>query len=259
MENPMKALFGTCLVAAFVLGTEVIFADDDWLKDEVLKQLSELRQDNKVLHGEVDALKKRLAEPDSIGRKGQETLRTPKDLLGGKIPLGKPSAKIIVAEFTDYQCPFCRKFAQTTFPRVRKDYVDTGKVQYVVRDYPLGFHAAAKSTAVAANCAGRQKAYWDMKARLFEHQAELGRGLYLRHAGELKLDRSGFEKCLDDARMAEAIDRDVAFGNTVGIQATPTFLLGQIEGGYVKNLKAVSGAMAFEAFADLLDSMMKPR
>lgn len=233
------------------------FAADEWLKDEVLKELSELRQNNKALRGELDGLKQRLTELES--NRGKEPPKKLEDLLGGKTPLGKDTAKIIVAEFTDYQCPFCKKFGLTTFPKLKRDYVDSGKVQYVVRDFPLAFHAEAKSAAVAALCAGQQQRYWEMKTRLFEHQAEYGRPLYLRLAGELKLDAGRYGRCLNDPRMAEAVARDVAYGNRLGVQATPTFIIGRVEGGEVRDVKAVSGAMAFEAFAGLLNPMMPPR
>jgi protein-disulfide isomerase len=233
------------------------FAADEWLKDEVLKQLSELRRDNAALRKDVDTLKQRIGGLES--GKGKEPPKKLEDILGGKTPLGKESAKIVVAEFTDYQCPFCKKFGLTTFPKLKQEYVDTGKVRYVVRDFPLAFHAEAKSAAVAALCAGQQQRYWEMKTRLFEHQAEYGRALYLRLAGELKLDAGRLGQCLDDPRMAEAVARDVAYGNSLGVQATPTFVIGRIEGGEVKDVKAVSGAMAFEAFAGLLNPMMPPR
>lgn len=251
----MNKLLGL-LAVAFALWIPPAQADDDWLKDEVLKQLSELRQDNHALRGELDGLKQRLAALES---RGKDTPRKLADLLGGRTPLGDPSAKLIIAEFTDYQCPYCKKFALSTFPKVRKDYLDTGQARYVVRDYPLAFHGAAQSAAIAANCAGRQKAYWDMKARLFEHQADLGRDLYLREAGAIKLDGERFRACLDDPAEARAVARDLAYGEQAGVQATPTFLIGRIEGDQVRDLKAVSGAMDYDAFAKLLDSMLKPR
>lgn len=234
----------------------LVLAADDWLKDEVLKQLSELRRDNAALHTEIDKLKQRVEELES--GKGKEAGKKLEDILGDKTPLGKDSAKIIMAEFTDYQCPFCKKFALNTFPQFKREYVDTGKVKYVVREFPLEFHAEAKSAAIAALCAGQQKAYWEMKSRLFQHQTEYGPALYPRLAGELKLNTGEFQKCLDDPRMAEAVAKDVAYGNSAGIQATPTFLIGRIDGQTVKDVKAVSGAMAFERFAQLIEAMGKP-
>ncbi len=232
-------------------------AADEWLKDEVLKQLSELRQDNRNLHRELEALKKQSANERNDEKRFLRLSLS--ELIGDKPIIGKPKAKIIVAEFTDYECPFCKKFSLTSFPQIRKTYIDTGKIQYVVRDFPLGIHSSAKSAAIAANCAGQQHRYWGMKARLFEHQNTLGRELYERQATELKLDIQKYRTCLEDMTVAAAVERDVAFGNRAGVQATPTFLVGRISGNSIKDLKAVSGAMAFETFSELLDEMVKLR
>jgi protein-disulfide isomerase len=249
----MNKIFGF-LAVLLTLYSPVSPAADEWLKDEVLKQLSELRQDNAKLHGEVDALKKRLADMDK-GKTGKSS-KPLAELIGGKAVLGNAKAKIIVAEFTDFECPFCKKFSLTTFPEIKQRYVDTGKVQYVVRDFPLGFHAQAQAAAVAARCAGQQNAFWPMRQKLFENQAKLGRDLFLSVGGELKLDGGKFKTCLDNPAMAEAVVKDVAYGNRVGVQATPTFLAGRIEGGQVNDIKAVSGAMAFANFSQLIDSLV---
>ena len=231
------------------------YAADDWLKDEVLKQLSELRQDNAALHSEVGALKKQVEA--LAGNKGDGEKKKLADVVGGNATLGKADAKIIVAEFTDYECPFCRKFGTKCFPELRKEYIDTGKVRYVVRDYPLPFHGQARQAAIATRCAGEQKAYWEMKQGLFEHQDRLGKELFAEQAQALKLDGGWFQKCLQEPRIGEAIDRDVAYANSIGVQATPTFLIGRVEGNTVKDIKAVSGAMAFKDFAQQIETMLK--
>jgi protein-disulfide isomerase len=247
----------------FIVGLAIIastfscraFSADEWLKDEVLKQLSELRQDNAKLHGEVDALKKQLAGTDK--GKPSKSAKPLAELIGGKATLGNAKAKLVVVEFSDFECPFCKKFSLTTFPEFKQRYVDNGKVQYVVRDFPLGFHAQAQAAAVAARCAGQQNAFWPMRQKLFENQAKLGRDLYLSVGAELKLDSGKFQTCLDNPAMADAVGQDVAYGNRVGVQATPTFLIGKIEGGQVKDMKAVSGAMALGDFSKLIDSLVE--
>lgn len=253
----MKNILG--VLSILVLLCSEASAADDWLKDEVLKQLSELRQDNKALRGQVEALGQRLAALESPQKK--EAGRTYKlaDLLGGKTPLGKTTAPVVVAEFTDYECPFCRKFDAMTFPELKKRYLDTGKARYVVRDFPLPFHGEAKPAAAAARCAGEQNAFWPMKHALFAQQQRLGRELFLKQAAQLKLDGQRFRACLDDPRTAAGIDRDIAYGDQAGVQATPTFLVGRAEGGAVKDVKAVSGAMGIEEFARVIDALAKPK
>lgn len=84
--------------------------------------------------------------------------------------LGKDNAPVTVVEFTDFQCSFCQSAFTSVFPQLKKDYIETGKVKYVVRDFPLPFHANAQKAAEAANCAGDQGKYWQMHDKLFEEQ-----------------------------------------------------------------------------------------
>lgn len=89
----------------------------------------------------------------------------------GEPSLGKEGAPVTVVEFTDYQCPFCVRAFSDTYPQLRKDYIDTGKVKYVIRDFPLPFHSNAQKAAETANCAQDQGKYWQMHDKLFEQQA----------------------------------------------------------------------------------------
>ena len=232
-------------------------SDEDWLKNEVLKQISELRQDNTELHKEVDTLKKAVAAKGI--NKGSDDKRTVAELKGNKPVLGSPTAKVLVVEFTDFQCPFCRKFGLNTFPQVKEQFVEKGLIQYVVRDFPLGFHDKAKQASLAANCAGKQNAYWDMKQKILGGQESLAKDFYTLQAKELKLNVEKFEHCLGDKEMLASIDKGLAYANSIGIQATPSFLIGRIDGREVKNIKAVSGAMTIEAFGQTVESLLKSK
>jgi len=193
----------TVLLALALAFPQASPAADEWLKDEVLRQLSELRQDNARLRGEVDALKRRL-DGAGEGRAGARALPLA-ELLGGGAVLGGAGAKVVVAEFGDFECPYCRKFGLAAFPEFKRRYIDTGKARYVARDFPLGFHAQARAAAAAARCAGRQDAYWAMRQKLFESQGGLGRELFLRLGAELRLDGDKLQACLDDSAMAGAV------------------------------------------------------
>lgn len=86
--------------------------------------------------------------------------------------LGNNQAEVKIVEFTDFQCPFCKRSNDATFPTLRQDYIDTGKVSYVLRDFPLTFHPHAQKAAESAHCAEEQGKYWEMHDKLFEKQAE---------------------------------------------------------------------------------------
>ena len=86
--------------------------------------------------------------------------------------LGSANATITLIEFTDYQCPFCSRHFNQTYEQIKKDYIDTGKVKFYLRDFPLGFHPNAQKAAEAARCAGDQGKYWEMHDALFKNQSE---------------------------------------------------------------------------------------
>ena len=88
--------------------------------------------------------------------------------------MGNRKAKVAVIEFTDYECPFCARFHAQSFAKLKASYIDTGKILYVLKDFPLEFHAHAKTAAIAADCARQQEAYWKMSDALFANQRRLG-------------------------------------------------------------------------------------
>lgn len=100
--------------------------------------------------------------------------------MSDKPRMGSKDAKLAVIEYSDFQCPFCDRYTKNTFPRIKENYIDTEKVQYVARDFPLSFHRQAKSAAIAANCAGYQGKYWEMHGMLFKHRNDLKRDLYAK-------------------------------------------------------------------------------
>ena len=87
--------------------------------------------------------------------------------------LGSADAPVTIIEFTDLQCPYCAAFDKQTFPKLRKAYIDTGKVRYTSRDLPLPMHPHAVPAAVAVRCAGEQDRYWEFRHAVFDAQARL--------------------------------------------------------------------------------------
>ena len=172
--------------------------------------------------------------------------------------LGKANAPITMIEFTDYQCPFCGRHYTQTYGQIKKEYVDTGKVKLVLRDFPLGFHPNAQKAAETAECAGNQGKYWEMHDVLFTKQAEWS-GLspandqFKKYAADLKLNTSTFNACLDNGETAAEVKKDQADGSASGIDGTPGFW---ILGPGDKNQK-ISGAYPFDTFKKAFDGMMQ--
>ncbi|HKC56592.1 MAG TPA: DsbA family protein [Vicinamibacterales bacterium] len=170
--------------------------------------------------------------------------------------LGSPDAKVLIIEFGDYQCPSCRMFWKDVEPRLKKDYIDTGKVKLVFRDYPIvQIHPEALLAAEAVDCAGEQKKYWEYHDKVFREQYNKGDDLVRFKADDLKkwakdtkLDQAKFDQCLDSEKYKSEILKDKADGDAVSVQGTPTFFI---------NGHVIGGAQPYPAFKTLIDDLLK--
>jgi len=172
---------------------------------------------------------------------------------------GNPQAKVTIVEFSDYQCPFCARHAQQTMSQIEREFVDTGKVRYAVRNLPLeGIHPHAFQAAEAAECAGAQGKFWQMHTLLFANQRALGPADLPRHAGTLDLDVAAFTQCLDRGEHAAKVRKDVEDAHKAGLTGTPAFLIGVSRGAgpEVRVLRKISGAQPFPAFKAALDGLL---
>ena len=169
--------------------------------------------------------------------------------------LGPADAPLTIVEFTDLQCPYCARYARETFPRLRREYVDTGRLRYVSRDLPLPMHAQALPAAVASRCAGEQGRYWEYREALFAAQGTLKSEPYARIAGELGLDVARLEACRRDPLQAAAVRADLELAQGSGIRSTPTFVIGREVNGRFEG-QQVSGAVPFEVLAAKIDELL---
>ncbi|HYL02268.1 MAG TPA: DsbA family protein [Steroidobacteraceae bacterium] len=172
-------------------------------------------------------------------------------LAGDEQSLGRADAPLTVVEFTDYQCPYCRRFQIETFPQLKRRYIDTGKVRFIVRDLPLPFHAAAQPAAEAAHCAGEQGRFWPMHAALLVRAADLSSSGLERDARLLNLDVKRFDACLASRKYAAAIAHNLEEADALGLSGTPSFIIGTTVNGVLTG-ERVAGALPFEEFAALL-------
>jgi protein-disulfide isomerase len=177
--------------------------------------------------------------------------------IGGNEVLGEANAPVTVIEFTDYQCPFCARHYEQTFGRIKSEYVDTGKVKYVVRDFALAFHPHAQKASEATECAADQGKFWEMHSVIFRKQQEWasaadGPAAFKQYAADLGLNASTFASCLDDGVHADEVKQDMVDGQASGISGTPGFwIIGPDGKGEI-----ISGAYPFETFAEVIDGML---
>jgi len=174
----------------------------------------------------------------------------------GGYSLGKADAPLVIVEYTDLQCPFCQQFHNTAFDQIKKEYIDTGKVRFVSRDFPLDFHPNAKPAAIASRCAGDQGKFWEMRHLMHVNADKLSKEEYLKFATELKLDTTKFKACADSDFYTADIDKQFQEGSAVGITGTPSFVVGRVVDGKLDGVRLV-GAMPYAAFDSTLKQMLE--
>jgi protein-disulfide isomerase len=172
--------------------------------------------------------------------------------------IGEDDAPITVVEFTDFQCPFCGRHYEQTYGQIKQNYIDTGKVKYVSRDFPLSFHQFAQKAAEASECANAQGKFWEMHDKLFGNQAVWSAlpdavPTFKQYAKDLGLNTGDFDSCLDSDQFKDEIAKDQADGSASGIDGTPGFWILGPDGQTQK----ISGAYPYETFAAAFDGMLE--
>lgn len=163
----------------------------------------------------------------SSGLTARSASRTP-FVIEGRPSQGPEDALVEFVEFTDYECPFCRRFHENTYPEIRRRF--DGRVKWVVRNYPLSqIHPNAQLAAEAAECALDQERFWEYHDLLFERHDQLGRAALKSYAQELGLDGNQFDSCLDSGEKQSVVQNDLRDGFRFGVTGTPTFFInGQV-------------------------------
>ncbi len=168
--------------------------------------------------------------------------------------LGRDDAPITMVEFTDLQCPFCRQYANTTFERLKKEWIDTGKVRYISRDFPLSFHGQARNAARAARCAADQGKYWEMRAALLQNANALSTADIAKAAGTLGLNVKTLTVCSASTKYDAEIEADIAEGQRLGVTGTPTFITGRTTPNGIQG-PIIVGAAGFDLFDSTLSGL----
>jgi protein-disulfide isomerase len=174
----------------------------------------------------------------------------------GWYSMGRDDAPVTMVEFTDYQCPFCRKFETDSFAKLKTEYIDTGKVRFVSRDLPLDFHPNAPGAAVAARCAGEQHKFWEMRdAMMLDKATDLGADALVKYGQKTNLDMTAFSACLKDKKFTEAIKKDTADAGALGISGTPSFVIGKTDKTEIAGVRIV-GAVPFAVFDSTIKDLL---
>ncbi len=170
---------------------------------------------------------------------------------------GNKNANVVLIEYSDYECPFCKNFHPTML-EVMKEYGD--KVKWVYRHYPLSFHANAQKQSEAAECAyelGGDDAFWKYTDALYERTTSNGTGFALDKLGplaaELGLNQSAFQTCLDSDTYKQYVADDMAGGQKAGVQGTPGTIIWNLKTG---EKKLIPGALPFTSVKPMIDELL---
>lgn len=168
--------------------------------------------------------------------------------------LGNKNAEVTVIEYSDFQCPFCRLFWKNTYSQLKKEYIDTGKIQFVYRHFPLDIHPLAVPSAKGVECAAEQGKFWEFHDKFFQEQEKLGQGTVQytvadikKWAGQIGL-KNAFNQCLDSDKYSERVNSDLNTGREAQISGTPTFFVNGVP---------LIGAQPFSAFKTAIDSALE--
>lgn len=156
--------------------------------------------------------------------------------------IGPEDAPITLIEFSDFECPYCRRWHADVYGRIREEYSD--QVRIVFRDFPLtSIHPNAIPAAEAANCAGEQDKYWEFHDLLFSGE-DVSQDVYTGYAEELELDVEAFEECRQSGRQEDEVMEDYQYASGLGVRSTPTFFLNGIP---------IVGAQPYEVFKEVIE------
>jgi len=191
----------------------------------------------------------RQSNPRRIG-----AVETPERLnltVGSHSANGRDQASLVMVEFSEFECPFCKKYAEESEPRIRKEYVDTGKLRTYFRHFPLPIHTNARTLAEIAACAAVQGKFWEVHDILFEYGMK-----YADHLNDVPINPSSLYDCVKTRGSEQVVDSDLDQGESLGVQGTPTFFIGIDEGkGEIRVLRIVRGAQPFGVFKGIFDSL----
>jgi protein-disulfide isomerase len=168
--------------------------------------------------------------------------------LDGEPSRGPKDAKVVIVEYSDFQCPYCSRAHATIEDQVMKEYGD--KVRLVYKHFPLGFHKWAELGAIGAECAEQQsdEAFWVLYNFYFKNQQQITpenlKDKSLEALAGTKIDQAKFTDCFDNKKTLDKVKADMAEGQEVGVTGTPAFII---------NGRKLSGAQPYEKFKDIID------
>ena len=195
--------------------------------------------------------------PDPNASRNQEIISELKTVTMASAPaLGSADAQVTIVEFGDYQCTWCHRWHQSTKDSIVADYVDTGKVRFLFKDFPINDHAdrASSMASEASYCAADQGKYWDYHDELYvnwkgENNGWVTKDSLKQFASNVGLDGQQFSECLDSGRHGGLVKQNYDLAVATGLSATPSFIV-LVDG---ETPKLIRGAHPYSTFQQVID------
>ena len=175
----------------------------------------------------------------------------------GPFVLGRADAPVTVVEFVDYECSFCRRYHRETYERIKKEFVDTGLVRYVVRDFPIQMHKNSVTAARAARCGAQQGKFWEMRSALLTAK-KLDVDGVVDAGGSIGLDTTKLRDCVVNGKVNAAIKQDRDEALRIGVGDPPTFVIGRSKGDRVEG-GLFPGAKPYDLFESRIRALLPPK
>ncbi len=225
-------------------------------KDQADAILQELRQIRQLLQNQQTANVQANKPAAAAAPTQAQSDKVKMNVSQGWYSLGRADAPVTMVEFTDYQCPFCRRFESDSFAQLKKNYIDTGKVRFVSRDLPLEFHPNANPAAQAARCAGEQHKFWEMHDAIMQDTStDLSADAILKYGQKVNLDMPIFKACVGEKKFTESIQKDTADAGLLGISGTPSFVIGKTASDAIDGVRIV-GAVPYTVFDSAIKDIL---
>ncbi len=242
-KNTNPWMLATLLLGGFILGFSTA---------KLIPTIPENNLEARTITNNVQEAVETAPTEAPIDVKEYSKVQTSKDS-NGNWTMGNLKAKVVVQEFSDFQCPFCSRYFTGSFPEIFRNYIETGKILYVYANYPLSFHPNAPMAAEAALCAGDQSKYWEMHDLLFTSQKSWSAAptddvkTFEKLASGLNLKLNEFNSCLTSKKYQAQVKKDMATGEKYGISGTPTFMI---------NGQKLVGAQPYSVFQQIIDGLL---
>jgi protein-disulfide isomerase len=255
------AVFLVCLILVSTsVGAQKASTSDERLKavEDALRSLT----------SQIADLNSKFRPPPSQPTSPVETIPPPVETiqptsvsLNGVPRKGAPAAKIVLIEFSDFECPYCGQHAQGPYAQIQQEYVSNGKIQYAFRHFPLEqLHPGAKQAAEAAACANDQGKFWEFHDKLFVNQRALQLPNLQEYAKSAQVDGSKFDACMTSHQMAGRVSDDLAEARRLGLSATPAFVIGELQPNQtVRVTRRIVGAHPMEVFQLALNEQLQAK